>query len=47
MVMLGADQSLRDLVENRVPYLRAGCVKAIEAGEPNDLEAENADSRPF
>ena len=47
MIMLGADQSVRDLVENRVPYLRAGCVKAIEAGESNDLEAEYADSRPL
>ena len=45
MIMLGAGQGVSDLVENRVPYLRVGCVKAIEVGESNDLEAENADSR--
>ena len=45
MIMLRADQGMSDLVENRVPDLPVGCVKAIEAGESNDLEAENADSR--
>ena len=45
MIMLRADQGVSDLVENRVPDLPVGCVKAIEAGESNDLEAENADSR--
>ncbi len=47
MIVLGADQSVRDLVENRVPDLRAGGVQAIEAGEPDDLESEIADSRPL
>ena len=45
MIMLRADQGVSDLVENRVPDLPVGCVEAIEAGESNDVEAENADSR--
>jgi len=45
MIMLRADQGVSDLVENRLPDLPVGCVKAIEAGDSNDLEAENADSR--
>ncbi len=47
MIMLRADQGVSDLVENRVPDLRVGCVEAIETGESNDVEAENADSRPL
>ena len=47
MIMFGADQGVRDLVENRVPDLRAGGVQAVEAGKPDDLEAEIADSRPL
>ncbi len=45
MIVLRADQGMSDLVENRVPDLPFGCVKAIEAGESNHLETENADSR--
>ena len=45
MIMLRADQGVSDLVENRVPYLPVGCMKAVEAGDSNDLEAEITDSR--
>ena len=45
MIVLRANQGMSNLVENRVPDLPFGCVKAIEAGESDDIEAENADSR--